>query len=65
LFNAQKQVFQNYFGTLLPGIEAATGAEAAGEAAAGADATGAEAAGPDATTGAVAAAPSKPAEGFA
>ncbi|CAM2177937.1 exported hypothetical protein [Paraburkholderia sacchari] len=59
MFNAQKQVFQNYFGTsLLAAAGAAAGALAA-EAAETDAATGAEA-----TTGAGAVAPSKPAEGF-
>jgi hypothetical protein len=69
LFNAQKQIFETYFGTSLPGAEDATAAEAAVEAAAEAltlDAAETLAAtGAEATTGAGAEAPSTPAEGFA
>jgi hypothetical protein len=73
LFNAQKQIFETYFGTSLPGAEDATAAEAAADAAgeAAAEALTLDAAetlaatGAEATTGAGAEAPSTPAEGFA
>jgi hypothetical protein len=64
----KNKFFRIYFGTSLPGTEAAEAAAVAGDAPAGAEATtfaGAAATGTEATTGAGAVTPRTPAEGFA